>query len=100
LAHFEGVVDTEDLVVTVVDAAVDYPFQDFLWIVTGGLCYLVDSLWCEGSFCIDEEYFSVESSFLFGELCSDTGGHTYLGFACSEFADEFGYGLSLKPSAQ
>ena len=52
--------------VAVVDAAVDYAFKDFLGIMAGSLCYLVDSLGCECSFCVDEEYFSVESSLFLG----------------------------------
>ena len=66
MADFEGVVNAEDLMITVVDAAVDYAFKDFLGIMAGSLRYLVDSLGCECSFCVDEEYFSVESSLFLG----------------------------------
>jgi len=58
LADLECMVDREDLVVAVVDAAVDDSVKDLLGVQLHGRGHLVDPLGGEGSFSVYEEDFA------------------------------------------
>ena len=88
------------LVVAVVNAAVNDTVKNLVCILSAGLGHLEYSLGCEGSFRVDKEDFSLQSSFSCGKLSLDTQFHTYLRFTGSEFTHELGDSLCLKSTTQ
>src|SRR6266581_8202196 len=93
-------IDSQYLVVAVVDAAVYDTVKNLVRILSAGLGHLEYSLGSESSFGVDEEDFSFQSSFRGGKLSLNTQFHTDLRFACSEFADELGDCLCLKSATK
>src|SRR5712691_10335046 len=93
-------INREDLMVAVVDAAVDDAVENLVCILPAGLGHLEYSLGRESTLSIDEEDFSLQSALCCGKLSLNTQFHTDLPFASSEFADELGDGLCLKSATQ
>jgi len=75
LADLEGLIHRQHLVVAVVDAGAEYPFEDFLRLKLYRLSHLVDPPSRECSFGINEQYFLFETSILLGYLGCDAKFH-------------------------
>src|SRR3989441_9232400 len=93
-------INSEYLVVAVVSAAVDYAVRNLVSSLFASLGHLEYSLGGEGSFSVDEEDFTLQSSFRRGKLSLNTQFHTDLGLTRSELTDELGDSLRFKPTTQ
>src|SRR6266849_437638 len=93
-------INRQDLMVAVVNTAVDDTVENLVSILPAGLGHLEYSLGGESSFRVDEEDFSLQSALCCRKLSLNTQFHTDLRFASSEFADELGDGLCLKSATQ
>src|SRR3989441_2685824 len=100
LADLESVIDSQYLMVAIVNATVDDAIENLVSILPASLGHLEYSLGRESSFRVDEEDFSLQSSFCGGKLSLNTQFHRDLRFARAKFADELGDSLSLKSTTQ
>src|SRR5207245_11276618 len=88
LADVERMINSEYLVVAVVNAAVDYTVKNLVSILAASLGHLEYSLGGEGSFSVDEEDFTLQSSFRRGKLSLNTQFHTDLRIVGHESIDD------------
>src|SRR2546425_7957208 len=100
LADLESVIDSQYLMVAIVNATVDDAIENLVSILSTSLGHLKYSLGRESSFRVDEEDFSLQSSFCGRKLSLNTQFHRDLRFSCTKFADELGDSLSLKSTTQ